>query len=440
MIRTLAKAICVAAFLHADVAEGAPTGPQLARAVDAYLSPYVTFHAFSGVVLIAKGDAVLLEKAWGMANEEFRVLNTPDTRFRIASITKRFTVIVVRRLVQEKKLALTDSLAKFAPAFPKADAITVDQLVNHRSGIRDPDNLRRIITASYTPAEVVDILAKLPLGSEPGATYSYTTANYAVLAFIIEKVTGQTFAEVIRKYVYEPAGMTDSGDLTSVSVVPKLAGAYMPDPFRDRGAGVSGPEDTSWKTGGGSGYATARDLHRFLRACYGRKLLPSENPLTLFPLEQKFGQRASRSSGSFPGANAGMTYFPDVELTIVVLSNSYSPVAGVIASDLAAMLLDKPYTTPTMPPSSGLKPVDPRVFGSWSLEGFPNPFVIEKRHGRAIVSWSATRQSAILRTADDTYFMPLDWATLTFRFEKDGTVEGKWLAPWSEKPLKVTRK
>src|SRR5438093_4277177 len=180
----------LALLLPAGVVAAAPADPELSRSVDAYVAPYAAFHAFSGVILVAKGDAILLEKAWGMASYELGVPNTTDTRFRIASITKRFTQIVVTRLAEEKKLSLSDPLARFAPSFPKADAITIDHLVNHRSGIRDPDKLRRVIAASYTPAEVVDLLAKEPLASEPGKTYSYTTANYAVLAFVIEKVTG----------------------------------------------------------------------------------------------------------------------------------------------------------------------------------------------------------------------------------------------------------
>src|SRR5438105_4901971 len=175
-----------------------PPQKDLNRAIDAYVTPFVDSHAFSGVVLLARGDSVLAERPYGMANYELGVPNRTDTRFRIASITKWFTLIVVTRLANEKKLSLEDPLAKFAPAFPKADKITVSQLLHHRSGIRDPNKLRGIISASYMPAEVVDVLAKEPLGSEPGETYSYTTGNYAVLAFIVEKVTGQTFAEVVR--------------------------------------------------------------------------------------------------------------------------------------------------------------------------------------------------------------------------------------------------
>lgn len=438
MIRTASIGLLWAVFFPVDLIAATPVDPELARAVDAYIAPYVPLRAFSGVVLIGKGNSILLEKAWGFANEEFQVPNTPDTRFRIASITKRFTLIVVTRLVQEKKLALTDHLAKFAPSFPKADAITVDHLLNHRSGIRDPDNLRRIISMSYTSSEVVDILAKLPLGSEPGETYSYTTANYAVLAFIIEKATGRTFAEVIRRYVYEPAGMTDSGDLTTVAVIPKLASAYMPNPFGD-GAAVSGPEDCSWKTGGGSGYATARDLYRFLRAYYGKKLLPALDPVSLFRHGEMFGKRVGESSGSFPGANASMFYFPDDELAVVVLSNSYAAVAGTIAKDVAAIAFKKPYPKRAAD-LSGNGPVDPKLFGSWAVEGFPNPLTIETKHGHALASWSATHQNAILRTGDNTYFLPLDWATLNFSSAPGGAVEGTLAAPWSDKPRKMTRK
>ena len=419
----------------------APPEPDLGKAVDAYVAPYVAYGAFSGVVLAAKGDRVLLEKAWGMASYELAVPNTPATRFRIASITKRFTRIVLAKLAEEKKLSLSDPLSSYAPSFPKADRITLDQLVNHRSGIRDPEKLRRVIPASYSPREVVELLAQEPLGSEPGAVYSYTTANYAVLAFVIEKATGRTFAEVVKQYVYDPAGMKDSGDIVTAAVVPGLASGYMPDPYSDRGIAVSGPEDTSWKAGGGSGYSTGRDLHRFLRAFYRRKLLgPSVDPSGLFEQEELFGRKVLQSSGSFPGASAQMSYFPQEELAVVVLSNSSPPISGSIARNVAAMVLGQPYSNPSVPAGAGAKPVDPRLFGSWNLETINNPFRIEARHNRTVLSWNMARQSAILRAGEDTYFVPYDWATVVFRFSPDGNVEGTWTAPWSDRPLKVTRR
>jgi CubicO group peptidase (beta-lactamase class C family) len=243
-VALIAAAICI------NVA-AAPSKKELTAKLDAYVAPLMEQRVFNGVVLIAKGDEVLVNRAYGNANYEFAVPNTPDTRFPIASITKRFTGVILRRLEQEKKLSLSDPLSKYIPDFPSADKITLEQLRTHHSGLRDPEKLRRLIRMNFTTDEVVALLKNEPLGSAPGERYSYTTANYAVLANVIEKVTGQTFAEVIRRYIYEPAGMKDSGELTRTTVVPRLASGYMPDPYGD-GLSVSGYEDPSWKAGGGS--------------------------------------------------------------------------------------------------------------------------------------------------------------------------------------------
>ena len=440
------RAFALAALFLASPSAALPDAPKkpspdaLARSIESVVSPLAARGAFSGVVLLAKGDEVLLEKAWGMASYEFSVPNRPDTRFRIASITKRFTGIVVAQLVAEKKLALSDPIAKWFPAFPKADRITIDHLLNHRSGIQDLEALRRVVPASYTAEEVVRLLAKEPLATEPGVTYSYTTANYAILSYVIEKVSGARFAEVVRRRVYEPAGMKDAGDIETVSVVPRLASGYMPDPYSASGMAVSGPEDTSWKTGGGSGYATARDLHAFHRAYFGGKLLPKgENPRTYFNLGKIHERTSFSSNGGFPGASAHALYLPDEGLSVIVLSNSYAPVTGLIAEKAAAAALGEavePVTAPVRPEAA---PLDSRIAGAFLLEGIPFPVTFETSHGRAVASWNSSRVSALLKTGPDSWFMPLDWATLTLRASKDGTPELTLVAPWADKPLKVTR-
>ena len=401
-----------------------PLHAALPEQVDAYLAPYVHENTFSGVVLIGKGDDVVFAKPYGMANYEFNVPLTVDTRFPIASITKMFTAAILMRLVEENKLSRSDVLAKWVPDFPSADKITIDHLATHKSGIRDPQELRRIIRANRTTAEVVDVLKKKPLASVPGETYSYTTANYAVLAHIIERVTGRTYAEVVRDYVYTPAGMRDSGELATIAVVPRLTTGYMANPFGP-GMAVCGPEDTSWKTGGGSSYSTARDLQRFMRAFYGGKLFKAK-PTEVWP--------APRASGSFPGANANVTYFIDEGVTVAVMSNTYSPIAAPIATDLAAIYFGKPYKVPQA--SKYLNaPFDKRLLGKWLLEGFPDGFSITERGGRGIVVWNEIRQGALL-PIEGGWFTPLDWGTITF---KDDFSEGTMTTPWAAGPLKVTR-
>lgn len=408
--------------------------PALAKAIDAYVAPYLAFHAFSGVILVAAGDTILVNRPYGMANYEFSVSNTVDTRFRIASISKRLTNVLLTHLAEEKKLSPADPLSKYFPAFPKADRITIKQLADHRSGIRDPEKLRRIISANYTPAAVVDILAKEPLGSEPGETYSYTTANYAVLAAIIEQVTGRSFADNMREDVYVPAGATDSGEIDSTTVIPRLAAGYMPDPFSD-GVSVCGPEDASWKVGGGSSFTTARDLLRIVRALYAGKLM-SASPFDVLPHRTMFGKRSFESSGAYPGANANLTYFPDDQVTVVVLSNNYAPVTGPIARDVAAMYFGQPYAIPRIPTPGRLSPVDPRVLGQWALEGYAT-FTVVERMGRPVIVWDLARQEAMIPVGRDEYFAPLDFARIVFTF--GDTAQAVWTAPWTDHPLKVTR-
>ncbi|MBV8516319.1 MAG: beta-lactamase family protein [Acidobacteria bacterium] len=415
-----------------------PSRQELDRSVAQYVAPYVKYHAFSGVVLVGKGDDVLINKAFGNANYEFGVPNTPDTRFQAGSISKRFTFVVVMHLVREKKLALTDALFKWVPDFPSADKITVADLLDHHSGIQDSDKWRGIFRRNFTTADAVDAIKSEPLDSVPGQKYSYTTWNYAVLAHIIERVTGDSYANVVKKYVYDPAGMRDSGELSTTVVVPRLANGYMPGPFSDV-LSVCGPEDTSWKTGGGASYSTTRDLMRFARA-YTTTLLTNEER-ALWDTEDEnttlLDRNVLEANGSAPGANAIINYFPESELSVVVLSNNNSPVARTIARDVASMYFREKYTVPTVSLAPG-KPFDARLLRGYALEGRDFTFEIRLHDGTPFVRWGQTRWEAMLPEGDDRWFLPLDFGHMTLRLDDTGQlVEGTMTTTWSRTPMKV---
>ena len=428
------KAAAVVLLLWARAAASA----DLESKIDAYLQPYVRLNAFSGVVSVAHGDTTVFAKPYGMANNEFGVPNRLDTRFAIASISKRFTGVVVTRLVAEKKLAMSDVLSKWVPDFPSAGRITIEHLLNHMSGIRDPEKLRGVIRVARTTRDTVDRIKMEPLGSEPGATYSYTTANYAVLAYVIEQVTGKPYAEVVRAYVYEPAGMKDSGELATTSVVPRLATGYMPDPFSS-GLAVCGPEDPSWKLGGGASYSTAADLHRFARALYGGKLLGSVKPADQFRHSKLFDKTVLSSSGSFPGAGANLLTFPDDDVSVVVVSNNYATVPSKIAEDVAALYFGRDVPSPEVALAKNPKPMDPRLAGSYEVVGRPWKFALTIREGHPVIAWTDVRLSALHRIDDDTWFAPLDWARMKLRMQPDGTFDGSLSIPGFD-PLAIKRK
>ena len=439
MTRTSLGTLAIVLMLFSPNAFGRPAVPSaLEEKIDRYVAPYVSVRAFNGVVSVARGGEVVFAKPYGMANYEFGVPNRLDTRFAIASISKRFTSIVVARLVAEKKLAYSDVLSKWVPDFPSGDRITITHLLGHYSGVRDPEKLRRTIRASRTTRETVDVVKKEPLGSEPGATYSYTTANYAILALVIELVTARPYAEVVKDYVYRPAGMTDSGELAKATAVPRLATGYMPDPFSD-GMAVCGPEDPSWKLGGGASYSTAADLHRFAKALYAGKLLGNVKATDHFPHSKVFEKTALSSSGSFPGAGANLLAFPDDDVSVVVLSNNYASVPGTIAEAVAGIYFGREVASPEVALAANPKPMDPRLTGSYEVVGRPWTFTLSIREGRPIVAWTEARVSGLSRIDDETWFSPLDWAKFTLRLQPDGTFAGAFLMPGSE-PLPIKRR
>ena len=415
----------------------APAKKEIEARIDAFVAPLVEQNVFSGVVLVAKGDEVLVNRAYGKASYELDVPNTPETRFPIASIAKHFTNVLLRRLEHEKKLSLSDPLSKYIPGFPSADKITLEHLRVHRSGLRDPDKLRRLIRMNYSTAEVVDLIASEPLGSAPGEQYSYTTANYAVLAKVIENVTGQTYADVIQRMIYDPAGMKDSGELTRTTVTPRLASGYMPNPYGD-GLAVSGYEDTSWKVGGGSAYSTTRDLHRFARALYAGKLTPGVDPRDVIRSVKIFEKDALRGSGGFPGASTNLIHFIDDGLTVAVASNNYAPVTSWIADAAASIYYEQPYDLPAPIRPMEKLPSTKEILGTYRMGTFP-PFTITLRSGRPFLAWNPVRVSALVPIAPDTWFEKLDWLTLKVKRDENGTMTGfTATAPWSANPIDVT--
>jgi len=242
----------------------------------------------------------------------------------------------------------------------------------------------------------------------------------------------------VKKYVYDPAGMRDSGELSTTTVVPRLANGYVPDPFSN-GLSVSGPEDTSWKTGGGASYSTTRDLMRFARA-YTTTLLTKEERAAWDTEDENttlLERNVMESNGSFPGGSGVINYFPDDALTVVVLANNSSPVARTIARDAAAMYFGEKYTIPSVTLAPG-KPFDARLLRGYAIEGRDFTFEIRLHDGKPFARWGATRWEAMLPEGDNRWFLPLDFGHLTLRLDDNGQlVEGTMTATWSRTPMKI---
>ena len=283
-----------------------------AKKLDQFIAPFATANQFSGVVLASENGKVIYEKAFGLANADFKIQNQLNTRIGIASITKHMTAVILNRLIEANKIALADKLNKYIPDFPNGDKITIEMLARHRSGIPHRVMPPEAESLAYTSAEFIEKVKKAQLAFEPGTGRLYSSAGYAVLARVLEIVSDKTFAQLLDEYVFKPAGMTDSVDFDGEMVMERRAQDYYLSP----NGLVNVPlKNYSFLVGAGSVYGTARDVYRFGEAVLDGKY--GEGVKTSLVGETTFS-----GSGSTNGHRSYFEIARDKRYGYVIVSNS----------------------------------------------------------------------------------------------------------------------
>ncbi|MEM9494547.1 MAG: serine hydrolase domain-containing protein [Pseudomonadota bacterium] len=310
-------------------------------------------HDFDGVVLIALGDEKVFERGYGDANRSWKIPNTLETKFRIASLSKTFTAVLVLQLVDEGVLSFDDTLATMLPAYRAdyAGEVTLHHLLAHTSGISHYIDLPGWFDGAYLQPRTVDAflsdIAALPLNAQPGEKYRYSNANYYFLGLIIERVTGKSFETVLSERILKPLSLNDTGHFTNSAIVASLAQNYI---RTDDGAFTrAGATNDALFTATGSLYSTAEDLFLWRRGLWASDLLSNAERSIMFdraaPIAWTFERRDLNDSGvsssiwSYNGEIDGYTsmiMFTEEANHLVVLLNNNN--AGFNA--LRSMSLD----------------------------------------------------------------------------------------------------
>lgn len=372
---------CVYAVLAFSGA--APNWGADADAMDAMVARYHSFGNFNGAVLVAENGEVVFKKAYGLANREWGAPNTTDTRFRIGSITKQFTASVVLQLVDEGKIELEAPISTYLPDYPPdiADKVTVHQLLTHTSGIKSytgmKDFRREVSRDPYKPDDFISYFADEPLDFAPGKRFKYNNSGYFLLGVIIEKVTGQSYAEALNERVFGPLAMNDSGYDTHGEIVPKRATGYdyLLDGYRN-----SAYLDMSLPYAAGSLYSTVEDLYKWDRALAAGQVLPAAMMQEMFaehvisrkgerPTYYAYGWtvgeakrpgvadetvRLVQHGGGINGFNTLIQRIPEDDHLVVLLNNTPGANLGQMASKLVALLYGEAPALPKTPLSTAL--------------------------------------------------------------------------------------
>jgi CubicO group peptidase (beta-lactamase class C family) len=256
-----------------------------ARLIDDLLTAYHQLDQFHGSALVAEKGQVILKKGYGLANCEFGIPNTPDTKFRLGSITKQFTAVLVLQLVEQGKLKLEGKISDYLPEYPKkvGERVTIHQLLNHTSGIPSytgfPDFFAQRSRDPYAPLELTKLFWDKDLEFEPGSRFAYNNSGYHLLGVLIEKVTGQPYEAVLQERILAPLGMKNTGYDHHDPILPRRASGYRPvlDGYVN-----AAYLDMSIPFSAGALYSTVEDLYVWDQALYTDKLLAPQSKERMF--------------------------------------------------------------------------------------------------------------------------------------------------------------
>jgi CubicO group peptidase (beta-lactamase class C family) len=333
---------------NAAPAAAAATPIGLSQTIDSYINDLVSSELFHGAILVAREGKIILSKGYGLADAERGTPNTAQTRFRLASVTKQFTAAAIMILQARDKLNVQDSICNYLADCPDDwRGVTIQHLLTHTSGIPNYTDFADYDATQMQPATPDQLVARFrnqPLIFAPGTTYSYENSDYVLLGRIIERASGQPYADFLHDAIFDPLQMRDSGVDNGRGGAPDHAVGY--SSFADKAP----PLDTSTLYSAGALYSTAEDMYRWDQALYTDQLLPQALRNQMFtPLLENYayGWKVAHLGDHLQIAHPGLidgfaTYiarYPDDHVTVIVLSNMDSADAVGIGSYLASLVL-----------------------------------------------------------------------------------------------------
>ncbi len=326
------------------------------------------YRKFNGSALVAENGKVIYKGGFGLANMEWNIPNTPDTKFRLGSITKQFTAMLTLQLVEQGKLKLDGKISDYLPDYRKdiGEKVTVHQLLTHTSGIpsytSQPGFFQNVSRNPYKVGDFVKQYASGNLEFEPGTKYAYNNSGYFLLGAIVERLTGKTYEQALKEMIFDKVGMKNTGYDRHDPLLPKRASGYAKTA---NGYANAAYLDMSIPYAAGSMYSTVEDLYLWDQALYTDKLLtPASKELMYKPFLQEYayGWVVTKTSfkvkdqpipvithgGGINGFATTIVRFPNEKNLIVILDNTGSQNLNQLGERIAKILYGQPYELPKM--------------------------------------------------------------------------------------------
>jgi len=368
------KAILFGIIVHL-IALNVSFGQSKVEKLEELISIYTEYGQFNGSVLVAEKGEVIFKKGVGMANMEWDILNQPDTKHRIGSVTKQFTSMLTLQLIEQGKLELDAPIITYLPDYPKpnGEKITIHHLLTHSAGIPDyttfPNFFNELSRDLNIPEEFINVFADSALQFTPGENFAYSNSGYFLLGVIIEKVTGKSYEQVLQENILTPLKMNNSGYDHDETILKKRASGYEKKGDVYVNAAYI---DMSTPYAAGSLYSTVEDLYLWDQALYEAEILSKEYMDMIFTPQISTPQYSAMGmhygygwiiryfpiegvsdslliafhTGGVNGFNALISRIPSDKILVILLNNTGEAPINEMNVAITNILYDKPYNKP----------------------------------------------------------------------------------------------
>ena len=381
-----------------------------------------------GVVTILKNGELIYEKAYGFANIEAQKRNHSSTLFRIGSISKTYTAVLILKAIEEGLLNLDVKLSAFYPDFKNADKITIGHLLQHRSGLYNFTNSPlyvQYMTESKSKAELLEIMLSSENSFEPDEKFEYSNTGYVLLSYILEDVYELSYGEILEEKILDPLDLENT---------------YFGKPIdQNANEAVSYYKTLDWQLspetymlipmGAGGITATSQDVALFYEALFNDKILNDSSFKKMTELKDGFGygifempyyeQKILGHTGGIDGFQSVAVHFESENLTAVLLCNAVSYRRNEILLGILSAYFEKDFEIPDFKPAIVLKSEDLLGFeGIYSSASFPLKITISVENENQLMA-QATGQPAFPLTPIDKYNFTFDPAGVKIIFDAD---------------------
>lgn len=323
--------------------------------LDALLDALEQYQKMSGSVAILSQGKLAYQKSIGLAEEG--VPNTPETRFRIGSITKTFTAVMIFQLIEQNKLKPDDKLHRFFPSLDPDKKITILHLLRHQSGLgnfTDAPEYPSYMTEAQSRQQILERIRKAGTDFEPGSTKAYSNSNYYLLGQIIEEVSGRSYAKQLQKAIAKPLKLKNTYFGGKIKPEDQEAHSYFPT---SEGGWQQAPQtDMSIPHGAGAIVSNPSDLLHFIEALFEGRLLKPASLEMMKEMESGMGagimvfpfyeHKAYGHNGGIDGFQSNLAYFPDSKTATVILANGLNYTLNDVLIGVLSYWFERPYTLP----------------------------------------------------------------------------------------------